>query len=61
MHVSARKHVHVQMENGLPCACAGIDNCAIAVLCMTLIVGDACTDTKQVAEQTFLFLGSIVE
>ena len=56
MHVSSGKHMHVQMENRLPCAGAGIDNGAIAILCMTLIVSHACTDTKQVAQLDFLFL-----
>jgi hypothetical protein len=49
------------MKDGLACACACVDDCAIAALGESLLVGDARGDAQEMAEQSFIPLRSFVQ
>jgi hypothetical protein len=53
--------MHVQVKDGLACACACIDDGAIAALGKSLLVSDARRHTQEMAEQRFVPLRSFVE
>jgi len=42
------------MKYGLACAGSTVDNRAITILCMTLIVGDARPNPQQMSKQGFV-------
>ena len=61
-HLSAAEHVHVQMKDRLAGATSSVDDRAIAAAFrQSVIVGDARTDSQQMAQQRLVLLRSIVE
>ena len=49
------------MKDRLACTCARVDDCPIAALGKSLLVGDARCYSEQVAERRFIFLRGVVE
>jgi hypothetical protein len=68
LHLSRRpverattQHMHVEMKNRLPGACAGINHRAVTILPKSLVICDTRSDAQQVAQQCFVLLCSVVE
>ncbi len=53
--------MHVQVKHRLTGARAGIDNRAVTLVSVVLLVSHACPDTQQVSKQNLIFLRGIVE
>ncbi len=51
----------MQVKDGLACACARVDGCAVAAFEKPLLVGNARTHAQQVAEQGFILLRGVVQ